>query len=152
MIGAQPRHRRHDTMTPKATELLDKALTTHAAKVCADPSDPAKSLILAGDANAAHAKLCAYIESLERIHVRGKRAKQGEIPDAVEAFLKEKGEGAITGSIMEHLRRRGWIHLTGANLGNFLRLLEGEGRVARVCRGKWRAATPPTPSAPPSLT
>lgn len=136
-------------MTPKATELLDKTLTTHAARVCADPSEPAKSLILAGEASAAYTALAAYIESLEQ---RIPRAKQWEIPEAVEAFLKKQGrEGVFTGSILDHVRRR-WPLTTGQNLGNFLRLLEGEGRAARVRKGKWRAATPPPPSAPPSLS
>ena len=198
-------------MTPKATRLLDHALTTHAARVGAKTD--AERVTFACEANDAHAALAAYIEGLEQTRpiimggemgrkilahldhgpvrlvdlavvlemsksqvlrelrklealdrvVRlahgvwgleghtlaampaqtgARRPRRGEIPDAVEVYLRGLGAGvgARTSDITAHLRVR-WPKLTSGGVGNFLRGLEGQGRVERVEHGVWRART-----------
>lgn len=204
-------------MTPKATKLLDQALTTHAARVGAKTD--AERVILSGEANAAHTDLVAYIESLEQTrplmggelgrkilahldhgparlvdmlavlgHVKSqvlrelyaleslgrvvclsrgvwgleghtlaalpaqtvaKRGRDGEIPDAVEAYLRGLGAGvgARPCDIVAHLRQR-WARISGESVCNFLAVLESQGRVERVARGVWRACTATTGYAP----
>lgn len=204
-------------MTPKATKLLDHALTTHAARVGAKTD--AERVIFGGEANAAHDALVAYIESLEQTrplmggelgrkilaHLdhgparlvdmlavldhsksqvllelyalerlgrvvrlsRGvwgleghtlaalpaqtvaKRVRDGEVPDAVEAYLLGLGAGvgARPCEIHAHLRQR-WAHITNQGVSNFLVTLESQGRVERVARGVWRACTATTGYAP----
>ena len=208
-------------MTPKATKLLDHALTTHAARVGAKTD--AERVTFACEANAAHAALAAYIESLEQTrplmggelgrkilahldhgparlvdlvvvlearksHVQGelgklealgrvariapgvwgleghtlaampaqtvaRKARRGEIPDAVETYLRGLGAGvgARRCDILAHIRGR-WPEVVGQGVNNFLRELEAQGRVERVAPGIWRARTAVNGYAPPSIT
>jgi DNA-binding HxlR family transcriptional regulator len=82
-----------------------------------------------------------------------RKARRGEIPDAVEAYLRGLGAGvgARPCDILAHLRGR-WPRLVGQGINNFLRELEAQGRVERVAPGIWCARTAVNGYAPPSIT
>ena len=61
-------------MTPQAAKLIDDALTTHARRVTATAR--LDSITRAGEANAAHSALVAYIEDLEARAARKSRAQE----------------------------------------------------------------------------
>jgi DNA-binding HxlR family transcriptional regulator len=110
-------------MTPKATKLLDHALTAHAARVGAKTD--AERVTLGGEANAAYAALAAYIESLE------------QSPPSVSAELGRKILAQLDHGPARLVDLAVTIDHAESVVLRKLKDLSSQGRVVRIARGVW---------------